>query len=83
MSKAFRGSEIQEALKKLDKTTGVGAWNHLAPLLGQDLLRDQARLFLDDDKRSGSLSNLWRKIHADPAIKVHFRAIFLGGRCSA
>ena len=73
----LQNAEVQEALqKKLDKTTGVGAWNHLAPLLGQDLLRDQARLFLDDDKRSGSLSNLWRKLHVDPAIKVHFRDLY-------
>lgn len=73
----LQDAEVQEALrKKLDKTTGVRAWNHLAPLLGQDLLRDQARLFLDDDKRSGSLSNLWRKIHADPAIKTHFRDVY-------
>jgi hypothetical protein len=70
----LQNAEVQEALKKkLDKTTGAGAWNHLVPLLGQDLLRDQARLFLDDDKRSGSLSNIWRKLHADPAIKAHFR----------
>jgi len=69
--------EVQAALKKkLDKTPGAGAWNHLVPLLGQDLLRDQARLILDDDKRSGSLSNLWRKIHADPAIKHHFRDVY-------
>jgi hypothetical protein len=49
--------------KKLDKTLGAGAWNHLAPLLGQDLLRDQARLFLDDDKRSGSLSTKRGQVH--------------------
>ncbi len=70
----LQNAEVQAALKKkLDKTPGAGAWNHLAPMLGQDLLRNQARLFLDDDKRSGSLSNLWRKVHADPAIKHHFR----------
>jgi hypothetical protein len=70
---------INNALKKkLDKTPGVGAWNHLAPLLGQDLLRDEARLFLDDDKRSGSLPNLWRKLQADPRIKNHFREAYAG-----
>lgn len=70
----LKNAEVQEALRrKLDKTPGAGAWNHLAPLLGQDLLRDQARLFLDDDKRSGSLQNLWRKLRADRAIKHHFR----------
>jgi hypothetical protein len=69
--------EIQAALeRKLDKTEGVRAWNHLAPLLGQDLLRDQARLFLDEDRRSGSLVNLWRKLQADPAIRDHFREIY-------
>jgi hypothetical protein len=74
LSPLLQNAEVQAALKKkLDKTPGAGAWNHLVPLLGQDLLRDQARLILDDDKRSGSLSNLWRKIHADPAIKHHFR----------
>ncbi|ATE70789.1 hypothetical protein [Lysobacter capsici] len=68
---------IQQALKKkLDRTAGVGAWNHLAPLLGQDLLRDQARLFLDEGRRSGSLINLWRKIQVDPAIKDHFREAY-------
>ncbi|KAF1710182.1 hypothetical protein [Pseudoxanthomonas sacheonensis] len=73
----LQNSEIQQALKKkLDKTPGVGAWNHLAPLLGQDLLRDQARLFLDDDSRSGSLTNLWRKLRVDPAIKDHFREVY-------
>lgn len=54
----------------------MGAWNHLAPLLGQDLLRDQARLFLDDDTRSGSLTNLWRKLRADPVVKEHFREAY-------
>jgi len=73
----LQNPEIQDGLKKkLDKTPGAGAWNHLAPLLGQDLLRDQARLFLDDDTRSGSLANLWRKLHADPAIREHFREAY-------
>ena len=70
----LQNSDIQDALKrKLDKTAGAGAWNHLAPLLGQDLLRDQARLFLDESPRSGSLMNLWRKLTVDPAIIAHFR----------
>lgn len=73
----LQNPEIQQTLKKkLDKTPGAGAWNHLAPLLGQDLLRDQARLFLDDDKRSGSLTNVWRKLRVDPAIKYHFREVY-------
>jgi len=67
-------AEIQAGLKaKLDRTPGANAWRHLAPLLGQDLVRDQSRLFLDNDSRSGSLTNLWRKLHADPAIKEHYR----------
>jgi hypothetical protein len=73
----LNSAKINAALKKkLDKTAGTRAWNHLAPLLGQDLLRDQARLFLDDDKRSGSLTNLWRKLGADPAIRVYFRDVY-------
>lgn len=70
----IQDGELKASLrKKLDKTLGAGAWNHLAPLLGQDLVRDQARLFLDDDHRCGSLKNLWRKLHVDPAIKIYFR----------
>lgn len=69
---------INAALKqKLDKTPGARAWGHLPPLLGQDLLRDQARLFLDDDRRSGSLTNLWRKLGADPAIRAHFHSAYV------
>lgn len=70
----IQNHEINEALKrKLENTPGVAAWNHLAPLLGQDLVRDQSRLFLDQDKKSGSLTNLWAKLRADSAIKTHFR----------
>src|SRR5690606_12781384 len=29
--------------------------------------------FLDNDRRSGSLTNLWRKFKADPAISEHYR----------
>lgn len=73
----LQNAEVNAALKKkLDNSSGARAWNHLAPLLGQDLLRDQARLFLDDDKRSGSLTNLWRKLGADPAIRAHFRDVY-------
>jgi hypothetical protein len=70
----LQDAEIQAGLRaKLDKTPGAYAWNHLAPLLGQDLVRDQSRLFLDSDSRSGSLTNLWRKLHSDPAIERHYR----------
>ena len=77
LSPLIQDPEIQAGLKaKLDKTPGANAWNHLAPLLGQDLVRDLSRLFLDNDPRSGSLTNLWRKIHADPVIKEHFRDLY-------
>ncbi|MDZ7477482.1 hypothetical protein U5F73_21230, partial [Stenotrophomonas pavanii] len=63
LSPLIQDPAIQAGLKaKLDKTPGANAWNHLAPLLGQDLVRDQSRLFLDNDLRSGSLTNLWRKL---------------------
>lgn len=72
-------ASVQDALhKKLDRTEGAGAWNHLAPLLGQDLLRDQSRLFLDTHHRSGSLTNLWRKLQADPGLRKHFRGAYAG-----
>lgn len=74
LSPLIQDPAIQAGLKaKLDKTPGANAWNHLAPLLGQDLVRDQSRLFLDNHWRSGSLTNLWRKLQADPAIKEHYR----------
>ncbi|NCT86897.1 hypothetical protein GXB84_06080 [Stenotrophomonas acidaminiphila] len=77
LSPLIQDPEIQAGLKaKLDKTPGANAWNHLAPLLGQDLVRDLSRLFLDNDPRSGSLANLWRKIHAAPGIKEHFRDLY-------
>ena len=70
----IQDDEVKAALKaKLDKTVGAGAWGHLVPLLAQDLVRDQSRLFLDQDKRSGSLTNLWRKLNADPAVVSHYR----------
>lgn len=70
----IQDDEVKAGLKaKLDKTVGAGAWGHLVPLLAQDLVRDQSRLFLDRDKRSGSLTNLWRKLNADPAVVSHYR----------
>lgn len=70
----IQDDEVKAALKaKLDKTVGAGAWGHLVPLLAQDLVRDQSRLFLDQDKRSGSLTNLWRKLNVDPAVVSHYR----------
>jgi hypothetical protein len=58
---------------KLDKTRGAAGWNHLPPLLAQDLVRDLSRLFLDDGKSTASLVNLWRKLHADLRIVEHYR----------
>lgn len=70
----IQDDEVKAGLKaKLDKTVGAGAWGHLVPLLAQDLVRDQSRLFLDQDKRSGSLTNLWRKLNVDPAVVSHYR----------
>ncbi|MCD9096667.1 hypothetical protein [Luteimonas fraxinea] len=75
----LHNAQIQDALKKkLDNNIAAGAWHHLVPMLGQDLLRDQSRLFLDADGRSGSLTNLWRKLQADPALREHFRAAYAG-----
>ena len=74
LSPLIQDPEVQAGLKaKLDKTIGAGAWGHVAPLLAQDLIRDQSRLFLDSGHKTGSLPNLWRKLHADPAIKSYYR----------
>lgn len=65
--------DVKAALKtKLDKTPGVGLWNHLPPLLGQDYIRDLARLFLDKAKDTGSLTNIWRKLQSSD-LKCHYR----------
>ena len=54
--------DIKSALSdKFDNSYGSHAYNHLAPLLAQDLVRDICRLFLDDDRRAGSMVNLHRK----------------------
>ena len=77
----IQNTEIQAGLKaKLDKTIGARAWGHLPPLLAQDLIRDQSRLFLDNGHKTGSLPNLWRKLNADPAIKSYYRRSY--GRMS-
>lgn len=66
--------DVKTAMKaKLDKTPGVGLWNQLTPLLGQDHIRDLARLFLDKGEKTGSLTNIWRKLHALPIIREHYR----------
>lgn len=70
----LKDAAIQQALRaKLDSTPGAYAWNRLVPLLGLDLLRDHARLFLDTNAKTGSLMSLWRKFSADPEVKRHFR----------
>jgi len=64
--------------KKFENTYGAQAYNHLAPLLGQDLIRDMFRLFLDNDPRAGSLVNLYRKAKEPKvrkALKERFRNI--------
>ena len=47
--------------KKFNNTYGARAYNHLLPLLAQDLVRELARLYLDEDKRACSFSNIYRK----------------------
>lgn len=65
--------EVQAAMKaKLDQTQGVGLWNHLVPLLGQDYIRELARLFLDRGEKTGSLTNIWRKLQV-PGVSDHYR----------
>ena len=72
-------TEVKDALaKKLENSIGGHAYNHLVPWFAQDLVRDLTRLFLDQDRRSGSLVNLYRK-SSDPkvlnALKEQFRSI--------
>jgi hypothetical protein len=70
---------IREALRrKLDGTSGANAHNHLAPLLAQDLIRELARLLLDEDRRSGSFVNLFRKAsvpHIHELMRNRFRRL--------
>jgi len=70
---------VRKALAtKFKDTFGAHAYNHLVPLLAQDLVRDLSRLYLDDDRRAGSFVNLYRKA-SDPvvhsALKEKFRRI--------
>jgi hypothetical protein len=63
--------QVRQGLKtKLDGTPGARAYQQLVPLLAQDVLRDLARLFLDDDRRSGSLINVFRKASAPEVLAV-------------
>lgn len=75
----LRDEAVRNALNtKFKNTYGAHAYNHLVPLLAQDLVRDLARLYLDDDRRAGSFVNLHRKA-ADPAmhkaLKEYFRSL--------
>jgi hypothetical protein len=57
-----RDDEIKTALHaKFNETLGASAFNHLVPLLAFDLVRDLARLILDEDPKAGSLWNIHRK----------------------
>ncbi|MEB1626135.1 hypothetical protein QT932_019295 [Xanthomonas campestris pv. campestris] len=65
--------DVQAAMKaKLDQTQGVELWNHLVPLLGQDYIRELARLFLDKGEKTGSLTNTWRKLQL-PGVRERYR----------
>lgn len=71
--------EVKSALaRKFRNTFGAHAYNHLVPWFAQDLVRDLARLFLDPNRRSGSLTNLYRKASEPPvhrALREQFRRI--------
>jgi len=67
---------IRKALhEKLDNTAGVHAYNHLVPMMAQDLVREIARLFLDEGNKTASLINLFRKAR-EPEIKESLRQKF-------
>ena len=58
----LQNDEVKDALaEKFKGTFGAHAYNHLAPLISQDLVRDLARLFLDAGHKAGSFANLHRK----------------------
>lgn len=72
----LRDEEVRRALaEKFRNTFGAHAYNHLAPMMAQDLVRDLARLLLDDDHRAGSLVNLYRKAR-EPGIHKALRDQF-------
>ena len=53
---------IKEALGvKFTNTYGAHAYNHLVPLISQDLVRDISRVFLDEGRKACSFVNLYRK----------------------
>jgi len=75
----LRNNEVKYALAaKFKGTFGVHAYNHLAPLIAQDLVRDLARLFLDDGHKAGSFANLYRKAsvpNVHRALREQFRCL--------
>jgi hypothetical protein len=72
----LRDDDVKRELRqKFEGTYGAHAYNHLAPLLAQDLVRDISRLYLDDDRRTGSFVNLYRK-SSQPDIYKHLREHF-------
>lgn len=75
----LRDEEVKGALsEKFSNSFGAHAYNHLVPWFAQDMVRDLVRLFLDSDRRSGSLTNLYRKA-SEPqvhwALREQFRRI--------
>jgi hypothetical protein len=69
-------AEVQAAMRaKLDRTLGAELWNQLVPLLGQDYIRELARLFLDKGEKTGSLTNIWRKLKV-PGVRERYRVSY-------
>ena len=72
----IRDDEIKNALSaKFDQTYGSHGYNHLVPLMAQDLVRDLVRLLMDENPKSASLVNLFRKAN-DKDVKCALRAKF-------
>jgi hypothetical protein len=71
--------EVKKGLQaKLNKNDGAHAYNQLVPWLVQDVARDSVRVFLDDDSRTASFLNIFRKARHPPVLKAlrdHFRSI--------
>ena len=61
--------------EKFKGTYGAHAYNHLAPMIAQDTIRDIARVFLDEGKRAGSFANLYRKC-SDKKVHTALRGKF-------
>jgi AbiU2 len=71
-----QSDSVRNALKeKLDGRHGAHAYNHLAPLLAQDLIRELSRLLLDNDTRAASFVNLFRKASV-PEVQLALREKF-------